>query len=105
MTQMCTSLLMVCGHFKFNCHVLYLSLVLDPTLKLDYVNVTWEEEYLEIGMKQFMTQVFLKLLFGLLLEPDIFRSFLLTRQSTNPRRKKTCQPYWQWIQQVCYGIF
>ena len=57
-------------------------------LKLDYVNVTWEEEYLKIGMKQFKTQVFLKSLFGLLLEPDIFCSFLLTRQSMNPCRKK-----------------
>jgi len=33
---------------------------------------------------------------------DIFLSFLFTRQNTNLHRKKTCQLYWQWIQQVCY---
>ena len=91
MTRMHISLLMVCGHFEFNSHVLYFLVVLDPTIKLDYVNVTWEEKYLEIGMKQFKSQVFLKSLFGLFPEPNICLSFLPTRQNTKARRKKTCQ--------------
>jgi len=57
MTQMYTSLLMVCGHFKFDSHVLYFWLVLDPAFKLDYINAAWDEKYLKIGMKQFKSQV------------------------------------------------
>jgi len=56
-TRMHTSLLMVCGHSKYDSCVLYFCLVLDPVLKLDYLNAAWEEKYLEIGMKQFKSQV------------------------------------------------
>lgn len=37
--------------------------MLDPVLKLDYLNAAWEENYLEIGMKQFKSQVKFKSLF------------------------------------------
>jgi hypothetical protein len=42
---------------KFDSFVLFFWLVLDPVLKLDYLNATWDEKYLEIGMKQFKSQV------------------------------------------------
>jgi hypothetical protein len=60
MTRMRTLLLMVCGHFKFDSHVLYFWLVLDPALKLDYINAAWEDKYVKIGMKQLKSQVKIK---------------------------------------------
>jgi len=32
-------------------------LVLDPVLKLEYLNATWDQEYLDKGMEQFKAQV------------------------------------------------
>ena len=32
-------------------------LVLDPVLKLEYLNTTWDQEYLDKGMEQFQAQV------------------------------------------------
>jgi len=54
---------------EFNSISLHFCLVLDPVLKLDYLNAAWEEKYLEIGMKNFKSQVnFLNLyLFELLI--------------------------------------
>ena len=37
--------------------VSHLCLVLDPVLKLGYLEAAWEEEYLEMGMKCFKSQV------------------------------------------------
>ena len=58
MTQMHTSLLMVrTSRFKFESRVLYFSLVLDPVLKLEYIEATWDEKYLEVGMEQLKSRV------------------------------------------------
>ena len=32
-------------------------LVLDPAIKLDYLNATWDQEYIDKGMEKFKTQV------------------------------------------------
>jgi len=32
-------------------------LVLDPVLKLEYLQATWDQEYLDKGMKQFKARV------------------------------------------------
>ena len=105
MTQMHTSLHIVCGHFNFDSHVLYFCLVLDPVYKLDYINAAWEEKYLEIGMKQFKSQV------TFLIAPhrrdswaDIFFSFLFIRQNMNLWIKKACQLYYWQRQQVSYSL-
>jgi len=42
---------------KFDSHVLYFWLVLDPALKLEYIKAAWEEKYLKIGMKQLKSRV------------------------------------------------
>jgi hypothetical protein len=42
---------------EFYSRSLHFCLVLDPVLKLDYLNAAWEEKYLEIGMKNFKSQV------------------------------------------------
>ena len=60
----------------FDSHVFYSSLVLDPVLKLDYLNAAWEKKYLEIGMKQFKSQVELSL--PHCLEPDIMTYFVVS---------------------------
>jgi len=60
MTRMLTLFPMVCGCLKLS--LLSFSnfvtcIVLDPVLKLEYLNATWDEEYLEIGMTHFKSQV------------------------------------------------
>lgn len=45
------------GHLNFDSHTLYFWLVLDPVLKLEYIEAAWEEKYLKIGMKQLKSQV------------------------------------------------
>jgi hypothetical protein len=38
-------------------------LVLDPAIKLDYLNAAWDQEYIDKGMERFKAQVRLKFIY------------------------------------------
>ena len=54
-------------------------LVLDPVLKLEYLETAWEAKYVKAGMERFKSQVIKCLDHFIVVVHDIFYSFLFIR--------------------------
>ena len=75
------------------CRLSYCLIVLDPVVKLDYLNITWDKQYLECGMDQLKA----KAGYNHSTAVQIYRfnyfsiSFSFIRQSMRQLRRPRCQ--------------